>query len=71
MKNDIIEQNGKYFFNNGYCYIGRLINYSLFWEGIIYKKYDHNNKNSIIYEGDFVEDKMEGKGKLFYDNGEY
>ena len=72
MKNGIIENNGKYFFENGMYYIGRLINLSAYGEGIIYNKKDiKSNKNSIYYEGDFVNGKKEGKGKLFYDNGEY
>ena len=27
--------------------------------------------NSIIYEGDIVENKLEGNGKYIYENGEY
>ena len=72
LKNDIFENNGKRFYDNDMYYIGKLINLSEFGEGIIYKKSGNNrNKDTIYYEGDFVDGKKEGKGKLFYDDGEY
>ena len=27
--------------------------------------------DNILYEGDFIKDKREGKGKYYYENGEY
>ena len=35
-------------------------------KGIVYDK-----NSNIIYEGDFVDDKYEGYGKLIYENGSY
>ena len=35
-------------------------------KGIVYDK-----NSNIIYEGDFVNDKYEGYGKLIYENGSY
>ena len=31
----------------------------------------YNKNGSILYEGDFVNDKFEGNGKEIYDNGNY
>ena len=55
----MIEKDGDY-------YIGEFKNGLKHGKG---KKYDQDQ--NIIYEGDFVDGKMEGNGKLFYDNGYY
>ena len=53
-------------FGNGQYYKGDIINNKAHGKGILYNK-DEN----IKYEGDFIDDKFEGRGKYFYENGEY
>ena len=48
IKSDIIELNGKRFYDNGMYYIGRLINLSEYGEGIIYKKKENNRNKDFI-----------------------
>ena len=47
-------------------YIGEMQNDLRHGKGIVYDK-----NSNIIYEGDFVNDKYEGYGKLIYENGSY
>ena len=35
-------------------------------KGILY-----NQKDEIIYEGEFIDDQFDGNGKLYYENGEF
>ena len=48
-------------------YIGELLKYRPNGKGILYKC-ENNKKKNIIYFGDFIEGKYQGKGTLFYDN---
>ena len=51
---------------NGKYYLGELKNDLPNGKGIKY----YSNGN-ILYEGDFINDKFEGKGKYIYDDGDY
>ena len=61
-----IKKKTKKFYENGEYYIGEMLNDLRHGKGILYDK-----NGSIIYEGDFVNDKYGGEGKLFYENGNY
>jgi hypothetical protein len=68
--NDNIELNNnihnKKVYENGDYYIGEMLNNIPNGKGIKYNKY-----GSIIYEGEIINGKAEGKGKLNYQNGYY
>ena len=59
------EGNGKYVYENKEYYIGKWSNGNRLGKVILYYK---NGK--IKYDGDFVNDKKEGNGKLIYEDGE-
>ena len=59
-------ENGKYTWDDGKYYEGELKNNMPHGKG---KKYYRNGK--ILYEGDFINGKFDGKGKYIYDDGEY
>jgi len=73
IKNDINKRrnnvkciNGKYIYEDGTYYIGEFKDNIPNGKGIKY----YLNGN-ILYEGDFINGKFEGKGKYIYDNGYY
>ena len=51
---------------NGNYYIGKIVDGKMHGKGIMYYK-----NNSIMYDGDFVDNKFEGNGKFIYDDGIY
>jgi hypothetical protein len=55
------EKYGKYYYSDSY-YIGPLLNGLPSGKGKLYYK-----NGNIKYEGDFVDDKREGKGKYIYE----
>ena len=57
---------GKLIYENGNYYIGQFKNDLANGKGIVYDK-----NGSIIYKGDFINDKREGNGKIFDKDGNY
>ena len=51
---------------NGVCYIGKWLNGMRHGKGSLY-----NRKGNTIYEGDFINDKFEGDGKYYWEDGQY
>ena len=66
IKKENKEAEQKYIYENGDYYIGQSLNGLKHGKGIYY-----NKNNTILYEGDFVLNKIEGKGKYYWENGEY
>ena len=65
-QNKIKEGKGKLTFKNGGIYIGEFKNDEISGKGVLYYR-----KNIEKYEGDFLEGKYDGKGKLIKENNEY
>ena len=65
-KNKIIENDSTEVFENGCYYVGQSLNGKKHGKGIIFNKY-----GNIVYEGDFVNDKKEGIGKMIYKDDYY
>ena len=63
---NILINNFKKIYENGDCYIGQYLNGKRHGKGTLY-----NKNGKVIYEGEFVNDKEEGKGKYIYENGNY
>ena len=61
-----VEKNKKKVYENGEYYIGEYLNGLRHGKGILYYK-----NNTILYDGEFVKDKYEGKGKYIWEDGEY
>ena len=66
LKKENLEEYVKMIHENGNYYIGPWVNGSANGKGTIYYK-----NGSILYEGNFVEGKYDGKGKENYENGTY
>ena len=58
--------NGKFIYEDGKYYLGEFKNNLPNGKGIKYYK-----NGNILYEGDWVNGKQEGKGKVIYENEEY
>ena len=56
----------KFIDDNGYCYIGQVVNGLKHGKGTLYYKSEIDK-----YEGYWVNDKREGNGKHTYENGDY
>ena len=65
-KNNVIDGNGKYIWENGSYYIGQWIKGLKHGKGKLY--YENNN---IKYDGDYKMDLFDGYGKYIDQNGEY
>ena len=63
--NNINQINSKYIWENGDYFIGPLLN------GLPNGKGEKYFKNGAIYEGNFVNGKIEGYGKYIYEDGDY
>ena len=61
---------GKFIRNNKSYYIGQWLNDYEHGKGAIYSEINSNN-DYIIYEGDFANGKLNGRGKCVYENGNY
>ena len=65
-KNNVIDGNGKYIWENGSYYIGQWIKDLKHGKGKLY--YENNN---IKYDGEYKMDLFDGYGKYIEQNGEY